>query len=81
MTWSERQALAKKRAEEEEATSRAATAPALSSMPPSAPSAGRWGATAAAASIGSATAVSWEPEPEVTPDEEAVVRELPESQP
>jgi hypothetical protein len=73
MTWSERQALARKRAEDEEAASRAAAAP-------SAPSAGSWGAAAAAASIGSAAVVSWEPEPEATPDEEPVVRELPETQ-
>jgi hypothetical protein len=79
MTWSERQALAKKRAEEDEATSRAAAAPAPSRP---AASAGRWGAAAvggAATSVAAAVGVadvSWEPEPEAAPDEEPVVREF-----
>lgn len=70
LTWSERQALAKKRAEEEEANSRASAAqPVTRAAPPS--SASRWGTTAAVggAAIGAATVVSTasaaqDPEPE-----------------
>ena len=75
MTWSERQALAKKRAEEEEVASRAAAAPAFSRGSPSATSAGRWGAAAVGGSA-AGVGVSWEPEPEAALDEGPVVREF-----
>lgn len=66
LTWSERQALAKKRAEEEEVASRVAAAPAHSRHTPSVSSPGKWGAGAVgdAATAGN-TSVSREPEPEV----------------
>jgi hypothetical protein len=78
LTWSERQALAKKRAEEEEATSRAATAPEVTrAVPPV--SSTRWGSAVAtggvavgAATVVGAASASWEPEPE----EEPAVRAL-----
>ena len=64
LTWSERQALAKKRAEEEEAASRAATAPAVSRAVPPVSSASRWGTTAGAATVVGAASATRDPEPE-----------------
>ena len=71
LTWSERQALAKKRAEEEEVASRAAVAPEVTRAVPAVSSASKWGSAAAAggvavgaAAVVSAASESWEPEPE-----------------
>ena len=65
LTWSERQAFAKKRAEEEESASRAAVAPEITRAVPAVSSASKWGSAAAvgAATVVAATSDSWEPEP------------------
>ena len=91
LTWSERQALAKKRAEEEEERSRSAAFSAPSAPvynrstaaavpPPPAPAPGRWGNITAAVggtAVGAAVASQiLDDEPEEPEEEETAVRSL-----